>query len=223
MYAFVGVLSVVLVAIPVFIYAMAEGVIGSGEWFALGALVTLIYLFYTLYRSILCKGRVYGLLVRYIPSTEVFLEDLISNAIDRKGLICAIIISIVIDLSGALHLYVAMLALNFTPTVFIAMLGYLVAVLFLVISPFMRGLGAVELSMSIVLMRFGFSQVEAISITFLYRFFEFWLTLTFGALSFLVKINKLLMRLIPALLIFALGLLNIVSVFTPAIDQSYLR
>ncbi|WP_243348560.1 phosphatidylglycerol lysyltransferase domain-containing protein [Parabacteroides sp. FAFU027] len=217
-YAFVGVLSVLIVAIPVFIYAMAEGVIGSGEWFALGALAGLIYLFYFIYHSVMGEGKVYKLIIRYFPASEVFMQDLISNTIDRKSLVMAVVVSVIIDLTGAIHLYIAMLALNFSPTIFIALLGYLVAVLFLVISPFMRGLGAVEFSMAYVLMRFGFSQVEAISITFLYRFFEFWLTLLMGGLSFLIRINKLLMRIIPALLIFALGLINVISVFTPAID-----
>ncbi len=218
-YAFVGIMSVVLVAIPVFIYAMADGIIGSGEWYALGAVIALIYLIYLLYRSIVGKGKMYQLLVHKIPSTEVFLEDLISHVIDRKRLAYAILVSVAIDLSGVLHLYVAMLALGFAPTVLTAMLGYLTAVLFLVISPFMRGLGAVELSMTYILIRFGYAHVDAIAITFLYRFFEFWLTLTLGGLSFLLKINKLLMRVIPALLILSLGVINIISVFTPAIDK----
>ena len=87
----------------------------------------------------------------------------------------------------------------------------------MMVSPFLRGLGAIEVSMSLILVRFGFSNVEAISITFLYRFFEFWLPLASGVVSFLMQINKLLMRIVPAIMLLILGIINIISAMTPAI------
>lgn len=224
-YAFVGILSVVSVAIPIFIYALIEGIKGASEIFGLGAMVLVITAFILSYRSIVRKGRLYRILLKYFPSIEVFLEDLISHTIDIKSLIFTILISIVIDLIGIVQLYIAMLALNFHPSLFYAMLGYLTVVISLFISPFMRGLGAVEVSLSYILTQFGYTPVESIAITFLYRFFEFWLPLITGALSFLLKINKLLMRIFPALLIFVLGIINIISVITPAIHERvrYLR
>ena len=71
--------------------------------------------------------------------------------------------------------------------------------------------------MSLILVRFGFSNVEAISITFLYRFFEFWLPLVSGVISFLIRSISCLMRIVPAMLLLILGIINIVSVLTPAI------
>ncbi len=59
----------------------------------------------------------------------------------------------------------------------------------------------------------------AVSVTLLYRFFEFWLPLVAGVISFGIRINKLLMRLVPAVLLFALGIVNIISVLTPAISE----
>jgi phosphatidylglycerol lysyltransferase len=112
-----------------------------------------------------------------------------------------------------------MTALNFHPSLFAAVMGYIVSVIFLVVSPFLRGLGAIEASMTFILIRFGFGNVEAISITFLYRFFEFWLPLAAGIAAFLSKINKLLMRILPALFLMALGIINIISVLTPAISE----
>jgi phosphatidylglycerol lysyltransferase len=55
--------------------------------------------------------------------------------------------------------------------------------------------------------------------TLLYRFFEFWLTLFISTGSFLLKMNKLLMRIVPTLLILTLGIINIISVLTPAINS----
>jgi len=222
-YAFVGILSVVSVAIPIFIYALIEGLSGASEIFGLSGMILVVTILLLGYRSIMQKGVIYRLLIRFFPSLEVILEDLITHTIDIKSLLFTVLVSILVDLIGILQLYIAMRALNFHPSLFYAMMGYLTTVVSLFISPFMRGLGAVEVSLSFVLTRFGYSGVEAIAITFLYRFFEFWLPLVTGAFSFLLKINKLLMRVIPALLIFGLGIIDIISVITPAIHERVQR
>jgi phosphatidylglycerol lysyltransferase len=218
-YGFIGILSVVIVAIPAFIYALFEGVIGSGEWYALAALVLLTALLVYIYRSIMQKGMLFRLLIKVAPKAEFFINELQSNDTDRKSFIYTILTSVVIEFAGIAHLYVAMKALHFEPSLFAAVMGYIVSVIFLIVSPFLRGLGAIEVSMAYILIRFGFGNVEAISITFLYRFFEFWLPLITGILSFLSKINKLLMRVLPAIFLLGLGIVNLVSVLTPAIAE----
>lgn len=218
-YGFVGILSVVVVAIPVFSYALFVGNIGASDWYALIAVVLLISTVFFLYKILINKGFVYRWLLKIWPSLEVFLDDFRSKKINRKQFIATIIVSIVIDIVGILHLYIAMMALQLSPSIFAALMGYLIAVIFLIISPFLRGLGAIEVSMSYALAQFGYSNVEAIAITFLYRFFEFWLPLFAGIFSFLLKINRLLMRVLPALLLFILGIINIISVLTPAISE----
>lgn len=218
-YAFVGIVSVVLVSIPIFLYAMFDGFAGSGEWLALVAMVVFVVSIYLAYRSVVNKGLLYRLLARFIPSLVIILDDLQSHTISTRFLVYTFINSFIIDFICIALLYIAMLALNIHPDIFYAMMGYVTTVVLLFISPFMRGLGAVEVSLSFVLTRFGYTNVEAVAITFLYRFFEFWFPLLAGALSFLLKINKLLMRIIPSFLIFILGIINIVSVLTPAINE----
>jgi phosphatidylglycerol lysyltransferase len=73
--------------------------------------------------------------------------------------------------------------------------------------------------MTYVLLHSGFNNIEAVSITVLFRFFEFWLPLLTGIISFLLKVDKLIMRIFPAVLIFALGIMNIISVLTPALPE----
>jgi phosphatidylglycerol lysyltransferase len=221
-YGFIGILTVVIVAIPVFIYAIVEGTIGSGEWFALITVVLLIFVLIYIYRSILKQGIIYNLLVKLVPATEVFMNDLQNNKIDKKKFLFTVITSIIIEFIGIAHLYIAMIALNFNPSIFAAFMGYIISVVFLVISPFLRGLGAIEVSMTYVLIRFGFGNVEAIAITFLYRFFEFWTPLFIGVLTFVSKINKLLLRILPAFFLMGLGIINILSVLTPAISERLL-
>ncbi len=67
-YAFVGILSVVVVAIPAFGYALVQGSVGSGEWVALLGIIALVVGLYGLYRSVLAKGSVYHKLIRYFPA-----------------------------------------------------------------------------------------------------------------------------------------------------------
>ena len=223
LYAFAGILSVVSVAIPIFIYALKEGISGAGELFGLGGMLLVILAIFVSYRSIVGRGKLYRILIRFFPSVEVLFEDIITHSIDSKSLVLAIVVSVLVDLMGILHLYIAMLALDFQPSLLYAMMGYFTVVASLSISPFMRGLGAVEVSLSFVLTQMGYTSVQAIAMAFLYRFFEFWLPLLAGAISFLLKINRLLMRVVPALLIFTLGIINIISVITPAIHERVLR
>lgn len=218
-YAFIGILTVVIVAIPAFIYALTHGSSSSSEWYALGALVLFVISLFFIYRSLVKKGHVYRLLVRLLPKSEVIITDLLYNQIDRKKFLFTVITSIIIEFTGIAHLYIAMVALNFSPSVFAAIMGYIISVVFMIVSPFLRGLGAVEVSMTFILIRFGFGNAEAIAITFLYRFFEFWAPLFIGIVVFLSKINKLLMRVVPAIFLLALGIINIISVLTPAISE----
>jgi phosphatidylglycerol lysyltransferase len=69
--------------------------------------------------------------------------------IDAKQFSGAIGYSLGVELSGMLHLYVAMLALGLPASIGASASGYIIAVLMMVISPFLRGLGAVELSYGI--------------------------------------------------------------------------
>lgn len=98
-----------------------------------------------------------------------------------------------------------------------AALSYIISVVLMLVSPFLRGLGAVEFSLAYVLQRFGYQRAEGLGITLLYRLFEFWLSMVAGIVSFFWNGRKLLARLIPAVLIFLLGLINILSAITPPI------
>jgi phosphatidylglycerol lysyltransferase len=217
LYGFVGILSVLLVAIPALMYAFFKGSSSSSEWIALAALLVLTALFFYLYRLLMQKGRFYQWVLGYFPSIELLIEDFHNNKVLAGRFVITVLLSVVIEFTGIAHVYIAMNALHVSPSLFAAVMGYIISVIFMIVSPFLRGLGAIEVSMSIILVRFGFSNVEAISITLLYRFFEFWLPLLSGVISFLAGINKLLMRVIPAAMILLLGIINIISVLTPAI------
>jgi phosphatidylglycerol lysyltransferase len=211
-YAFVGILSVIIVAIPAFLFTIPGKGVGSGKIYALAGSIALLSSFYLVFRSLINKKYFYRLITGVFPDSVVFIDDLISNKINKKHFINTVIVSVIIEFIGIIHVYIAMLALHLTPSVPAAILAYIIVVLFLIISPFLRGLGAIEVSMSYILIQMGYSNIEAIAVTLLFRFFEFWLPLFSGMMSFLLKLDKLLVRIFPSLLIFSLGLVNIISV-----------
>ncbi len=220
-YAFVGILSVVIVAIPSFLFVVSGGS-GPGQWYALGGVILILSLFVLVYYSLLNKWRLYDWIIKIYPNAELYVEEIKNNRINRKQFFYTILISVLIEFVGIAHVYISMKALNFTPSLSTAIIAYIVVVIFLIISPFLRGLGAIEVSMTFILIKSGFSSVDSIAITLLFRFFEFWLPLFAGIISFLLKVDKLIMRIFPAVLIFVLGIVNIVSVLTPALPERLL-
>jgi phosphatidylglycerol lysyltransferase len=218
-YAFVGILSVVIVAIPAFMFVVSGGNLGESKWYALSGVVSILLLFVYVYYSFLRKGKLYNRVIKIYPKAEVFIDEVKNNKINRKQFIFTVLISVLIEFVGIAHVYISMLALNFPASLSTSIIAYIVVVIFLIISPFLRGLGAIEVSMTYVLLHSGFNNIEAVSITVLFRFFEFWLPLLTGIVSFLLKFDKLIMRIFPAVLIFALGILNIISVLTPALPE----
>ncbi|MDP4267050.1 MAG: phosphatidylglycerol lysyltransferase domain-containing protein [Bacteroidota bacterium] len=218
-YAFVGGVSGFIIAVPAFTILFSDGDIGIKKWYALGYLLIFLLTLYYIYKSILKRGSIYRLMIKLFPSLEVFISDLQAHKINFKNFIITICYSLIIDVTGIIMVYISMRALGHIPTLSITLMAYITMVLFMIISPFLKGLGAIEVSMSYVLIQSGYSKTDAVSITMLFRFFEFWLPLLAGVISFLLKANRLLMRILPAILIFMLGIINIISVAEPGIPE----
>jgi phosphatidylglycerol lysyltransferase len=218
-YSFVGILSLVIVAIPAFMFVVTGGSKGPGKWFALLAVSAVLALIVAAYFSLKSKGGLYRAIAKVFPKSEFYLNTFGEHTLIIKRFISTIILSVFIEFTGIALVFVSMGALNANPSLSVAIITYIVVVLFLILSPFLRGLGTIEVSMTYVLIKSGLSNAEAIAVTLFFRFFEFWLPLFAGILTFLSKINRLLFRLIPALLLFCLGIVNIISVLTPALPE----
>jgi phosphatidylglycerol lysyltransferase len=216
-YAFVGILSVVIVAIPAFLFVVTGRNIDMGKWFALAGVILILLVIIFIYYSLKKRWFLYSWISKIYPKALLFIEDIKDHRINQKQFIYTILISVLIEFVGISHVYISMAALGLLPSISTAIIAYIVVVIFLIISPFLRGLGAIEVSMTYFLIQSGFSSVDSIAVTILFRFFEFWLPLCFGIISFLIKVERLLLRILPALLIFSLGIVNIISVLTPAL------
>jgi phosphatidylglycerol lysyltransferase len=217
LFAFCGILSVVIVGLPVIGFTLLFHNLQMAELLAFGFLITLTIGFILGMRSVAMQGRAYRWISKAMPSTAVILNEMISHKIDRKQFLMTLLASVAIEVVGIVHLYVAMLALGLTPSWPAAFIGYIVMVILLIASPFLRGLGAIEISLTYILGQFGFPVVAAATITLLFRLFEFWLPLFAGIVSFITKRDNLFLRVLPAIIIFVLGVVNIISAITPAI------
>lgn len=217
LFAFCGILSVVLVAIPVLGIALLSTKFGKVEFLSFGFLLLLTaFLFIAIY-SISKKGWAYQYLAKIRPSLATIFDDMIDEHINRKQFWLTLLVSIGIEFIGILHLYVCMLALGFNASVPAAIVGYIVMVILLIASPFLRGLGTIEVSLTFILGQFGFPLIAAATITLMFRFFEFWLPLIGGIISFILKKDSIVLRVLPAFIILILGVVNIVSAITPSI------
>jgi phosphatidylglycerol lysyltransferase len=219
LFGFIGLLTVFIAGLPVIIFTVFNTTQFNNAWIGLGILLLIITVSFTVVRSIKQKGRIYIWVNKKFPSITSMLDEVFAGNVNTKQFTHATLYSLVIELCGILHIYIAMLALGLPASITASAAVYIIAVLFMVISPFLRGLGAVELSMVYVLEQFGYSSTHALSITILYRVFEFWLPLVAGLLAYAWKGRKLFLRIAPALLTFLLGIVNIISVVTPPIHQ----
>ncbi|MGY3052169.1 phosphatidylglycerol lysyltransferase [Pedobacter sp. UYEF25] len=216
-FAFCGILSVVLVAIPVLGIALLTTKLGKLELISFGFLLLLTAGVIVLVYSISKRGWAYQQLSKLRPSLAVILDDMVDEKVDRKQFWLTLLVSIFIEFIGIAHLYICMLALGLQASIAASVLGYIVMVILLIASPFLRGLGTIEVSLTFILAQFGFPIVAAATITLLFRFFEFWIPLCGGLISFIAKKDGIILRILPAVVILVLGVVNIVSAVSPAI------
>lgn len=218
-YAVCGILSVFVIAMPAIIWLLFQKSASNSEVYAFGGLFLLIVLLFAGIRSFVRGGNIYRLLLKYQPDLDTVMEQISKGRFSRSAIYYCLFISVLIDLVGIIHLYIAFFALHVMAPFEAAFMGYLVATIFLILSPFLRGIGAIELSLSVLLVQYGMDNVAAISVTILYRFFEFWLPLLAGIFTFIFRKNNLILRILPAVLILTLGIIDIVSGLTPSISS----
>ncbi|MFI5186840.1 MAG: phosphatidylglycerol lysyltransferase domain-containing protein [Chitinophagales bacterium] len=216
-YAFVGLLTVFIVGVPVLIYALfqSRNILHTGQ--SLIILFLILATAYLVFRSFKRKGRLYQWVQKKFPKFIPSVDELFSASISTKDFVFTVLFSLGVECCGILHLFIAAKALGLPASLAASAIAYIVSVLLMIISPFLRGLGAVELSMVYILSLYGYTPVNALAITILYRLFEFWLPLVAGFFSYLWHGRHIFARVFPAFLVFALGVINILSVITPPI------
>ena len=216
-YGLSGILSVIVVALPVLIVMLLKNKLTSDELIPFLILIILSGLVLIMVWSFVRRKLVYRLLERFNPEVVIYIENILSTNLHVRHFIITLIISVVIELIGVVHVYISMLALGFQPTIFISFIAYIVMVMLLIVSPFLRGFGAIEVSMTYIFIQSGIPAAQAAAITLVFRFLEFWMPLFAGIGSFLFSRKNILLRVLPVFIIFIAGIINIISAISPAI------
>jgi phosphatidylglycerol lysyltransferase len=218
-YAFVGILTVFIIAIPVVFVSIFQQERSADT--LKGAIVLSVFIItvFLITRSFQKKTWFYQKVNKRFPKIIPSIDEFFSVKFSGRHTALTILYSLFIELCGIAHIFIACKALGLPASFEASAIAYVLSVLLMLFSPFLRGLVAVELAMVFVLQSFGFSVVNALAITVLYRFFEFWLPLIAGFFSFAWKGRYIFMRLFPAILVFTLGVVNILSVITPPIRE----
>ncbi|SDQ03984.1 phosphatidylglycerol lysyltransferase [Chryseobacterium soldanellicola] len=216
-YGFVGLLTVLIVGIPLIAYAVFINKNFGDSWISIAVLTGVLLLCYFIFISFRRKNAVYRFFEKKFPKIIRSAEEIFNSEIDKKYFWLTVLVSIAIECCGVFHLLIAMYAFGVPASFSAAAISYVVSVLLMIVSPFLRGLGAVEFSLTFILANFGYSHSSGLGVTLVYRFFEFWLPLVLGILSYLWSGRKLFARVLPVFMIFLLGIINILSVITPAL------
>ena len=219
LFGFAGLLTVILVGVPVVVLTALRLQHGQSVYTiaAPGMLLILLGALAALARSFARKGKLYDWFTNKFPSAAPVIDELFATTVRKRPYQGAILFSIGVELCGMLHVYMAMQAVGMSPSLMAAAVAYMAAVLMMIASPFLKGLGAVELSMVYVLQQLGYPLSQSLVVMVLFRCFEFWLPLVAGLAAFAWKGRKLFFRVAPALFAFVLGMVNIASAVLPPI------
>lgn len=212
-----SILSSILIIIPALIFLFLMGGLKVDMIVGILGAAMILGLVVWVMASMVRKGFVYKAIVKEVPSFGHLIDELRQQSLSMTPFFTVLALSLLIELIGIAHLYIAMGALGITPSFPVALIGYALVLIILLSSPFLRGLGAIELALTYSLTLFHYGAVNALSVVFLFRFFEFWSVMLLGLVVLLFKRDGLFMQLLAPVLILFLGITNLLSALTPAI------
>ena len=215
-----GLLSMVAVVVPALGWLLAQNLLPGGAAMAFLTMSAIFIGIVVAMVNFVRRGAAYFFYKKHLPALTARLEGLDWSGFDKRFFWNAILLSTVVELVGVLHVFVAAKTLGAADVTFaMSFAGYIAVLVVLMTAPFLRGVGAAEALLAAVLMRFGLEPVLAASVAVLFRFFEFWLVLGLAAFAFLFRPKNLALRLAPSVLLFALGVVNILSGLTPILTD----
>ena len=218
-FSFCSILSAVIIGIPSLFWLLIKGSLsGTMVW---GIVLTSILLFIIVYAviNIIKQGTLFHFLESKFPSFRETLNIFLNQSFNRGKIVLVLSLSVLIEIIGIAQLFVSVKALGGAPSIEMTVIGYAIVLLLLMSSPFLRGIGAVEVALTYSLVLFGLSDVLSLSVAFLFRFFEFWSVLILGLVAIVSQKNNIIIRVFPSVLLFLLGLVNIISGITPALPH----
>lgn len=219
LFVLASITSVVLICIPVTTFLFLQHHLRSIEFYGVWVLAVLVVFFYTGYGIIRRKGFPFTLINQVSPRFVTQITTLKNYGFRSTFFLKACVVSMLIEFAGVIYLYIALASMGLQPSWEVAVIGYVIMIVISSLSPFFRGLGAIEVSVAYVLTLYGYAPALAASVTLLFRLFEFWLPFVISIAAFLLNRGNLLLRVFPSIFILLLGVVNILSTLTPAIPE----
>ncbi|HEX3721403.1 MAG TPA: flippase-like domain-containing protein, partial [Nitrolancea sp.] len=220
-----GYISFVLFLIPVLIFLLVGGSATSLIVISTAGIVALVAAMVG-GLVLLHRGSARSGPTRRIPrQIASFLEDARAHDIHPADLAAPLTIHLSIDLVGVLMLFACLKAVGQSPSLSTVLAGYAIGTLFLLVTPVFQGLGAVELSMTVVLKGFGIASGAALAAVLLYRAAEVWVPLLFG-LSMQASDVKEVRRAsahVPAIITLITGTVTVLAVVSHPFPRRFDR
>ena len=133
LYGFAGLVTVFLAGLPVIIVTILATNHFKNSWIGLIAVLLIISFLSLIVRAIRKKGKLFNWIDKRFPSFTPTLNELFAANVNQRKFYGAVGYSIWVELSGMLHIYIAMLALG-VPASFGAAAGaYIISILMMLI------------------------------------------------------------------------------------------
>ena len=176
--------SFVLLLLPLLALLYLEGLLPAATLIATAGLIIVFALLVLLLWLVLRGPAPAPWLRRRLPGRlHPYAEHARSHNLRPRDFLRPWLLAVAVDATDAATLALSLAAIGQRPTLTATLVGTEVGTLFTVVSPVFQGLGAVELSLTVVLERFGAPAVVALSAALLYRACSLWLPLLAGLLA----------------------------------------
>jgi uncharacterized membrane protein YbhN (UPF0104 family) len=194
----IGFVSYIIILIPTILYATLANLTSPLMLTAAGVVIVLTILmvweFFLFTRS---RGLTYFLTARLFPTVKELMQEWQQRELLYKQLWIGLFWSICVDIMGSALVFLAIMAVHEPANILAALIGYIMTILILTVSPIFQGIVVLEFSLSLTLSQFGLPQGTAIAATLIFRFLHMWVPMILGGVllarrQFKPWINRLL-------------------------------
>ncbi len=181
LYLLIGATTYIVLLIPTLLYLLITSQLTVIMWLASGLVIVMTLLLALCLVAVMHgKGFVFRFVQRSLPDVVVFLNTWKHRSLKKKALGKAFLSCILTNFLLILLLWLVFACLGVSSSWFLALVGYVVTILVLTISPIFQGIGLVEFSLVYILVQFGLDRQAAVGVTLLYRSLQLWLPFVLG-------------------------------------------
>lgn len=181
LYSIIGYASFALFLLPIMVWLGLSGRVTQAVLIAAIILIVVVVLLATGGIQVLRGKRLPAPIEGRIPDrVHAFVETARGHRLGFWHVLPSFLWAFLGDALGVLTLYLALRAVGNDPSIGVAVAGYTIGTLFMLVAPLFQGLGVVELSMTLLLQQLGVPPAHALGATLLYRVADVWLPVLFG-------------------------------------------